>query len=90
MAQGGYYIDDTWEAFGRLEWADLANAAFDDTVIVTVGIVKYLDGHRAKWTTDLGIGFNEVRLAPAITGFRTDGAGEDGQIVIRTQLQIAF
>lgn len=90
VLQGGYYINDSWEAYGRFEWADLANATFEDTMILTVGVVKYLQDHRAKWTTDLGVAFNEVRLAPPITGFRADGAGEDGQLVIRTQLQIAF
>ncbi len=85
-----YYINETWEAYGRFEWADLATAGLQDTSILTVGVVKYFQDHRAKWTTDLGIAFSEVRLAPPITGFQTDGSGEDGQIVIRTQLQIAF
>ncbi len=90
VVQGGYQFADSWEAYGRLEWADTLDPDDDDLVILTVGINKYLAGHRAKWTTDLGISFNEVPLAPEVTGFRSDGPGDDGQIVIRTQLQIAF
>jgi hypothetical protein len=88
VVQGGYYFTDSWEAFGRLEWADLDTA--DDIVILTAGVSKYLDGTRLRWTTDVGIGFERVTLAPPVSGFLVDGPGDDGQIVIRTQLQLAF
>ncbi len=90
VVQGGYYFSDTWEAYGRFEWADLIPTTFDDTAILTVGVNKYLLDHRAKWTTDIGIAFTEVRQAAPITGFQNDGAGQDGQVVLRTQLQVAF
>jgi hypothetical protein len=31
-----------------------------------------------------------VRQSAPITGFQNDGAGQDGQVVLRTQLQVAF
>ena len=55
-------------------------------------------GHNAKWTTDIGFGLealtvgtfpNGVAVAP-VTGWREDLTVEDGQIVIRSQLQILF
>ena len=66
--------------------------------ILTVGVNKYFSGHNAKWTTDVGFALENVHvggaapgssIAPA-TGFRNDIPDEDGQLVIRTQLQILF
>ncbi|MCZ6543448.1 MAG: hypothetical protein O6768_07265, partial [Planctomycetota bacterium] len=94
VIQGGYYLSDNWELFGRYEWSDfdlVTVPATEDLNIFTVGATRYFAGHNAKWTTDIGIGFDEVSVAPAnITGFRTDDVGEDGQLVIRSQVQIMF
>lgn len=66
--------------------------------ILTVGATKYFAGHNVKWTTDIGIGLealtvgtfpNGVAVAP-VTGWREDLTTEDGQIVIRSQMQILF
>ena len=53
-------------------------------------MTRYFAGHHAKWTTDIGIGLEEVAFAPAITGLRTDVVGEDSQVVIRSQIQLLF
>ena len=94
VVQGGYYLSDNWELFGRYEWSDfdfVSVPATQDLSIFTVGATRYFAGHNAKWTTDIGIGLDEISLAPAnITGFRVDDAGEDGQVVIRSQVQILF
>jgi hypothetical protein len=90
LIQGGYYIADTWELFGRYEWSDLDIAGVDDINIFTLGVTKYFDGQHAKWTTDIGIGLDAVAGAAPITGWRDDATSEDGQVVIRTQLQVAF
>ena len=90
LVQGGYYITDEWEGFLRYEWADLDATTLEDVNILTVGATRYFAGHNAKWTTDLGFAMDEVSLAPGITGYRDDGPDEDGQVVIRTQLQIVF
>ena len=94
VVQGGYYLSDNWELFGRYEWSDfdlVTVPVTQDLSIFTIGATRYFSGHNAKWTTDIGIGFDEVSVAPAnITGFRVDDVGEDGQVVIRSQVQIMF
>ena len=55
------------------------------------GVNKYFAGHNAKWTTDVGYGFNAVFGPANITGWRNDVVNaNDGQIVVRTQWQILF
>jgi len=100
---GGWYWAEDWEVFGRYEWSDrgaLGSAGNSDNInIITVGVNKYFAGHNAKWTTDIGIGLTTVdagagtptgtSLAP-VTGWRQDNSNGDGQVLIRTQLQILF
>ena len=106
---GGYYLTEDWELFGRYEWSDqstttaplASGARAENLSIFTIGVNKYFSGHNAKWTTDVGIGLQNVHagnvlgpnsgtsIAP-VTGFRNDIPDEDGQVVIRTQLQILF
>ncbi len=90
VVQGGYQFADSWEGFGRLEYVDADTGASDDFSLVTLGIIKYFSRHNAKWTTDFGVALDPVVGASQITGFRDDGPDEDGQVVIRTQLQLAF
>ncbi len=97
---GGWYWAEDWELFGRYEWSDQSTSSDspDNLNILTFGVNKYFAGHNAKWTTDVGIGLKNVNLsAPAVgddiapvTGYRNDAVGEDGQVVLRTQLQILF
>lgn len=89
VIQGGYFFTADLEGFARFEHGDLDNAG-DDYSIVTVGVNKYFHGHNAKWTTDFSYNFDEVPgFGDGITGWRASG-GEDGQWVIRTQLQLLF
>ncbi len=100
MFQGAYYFTDDWEGFIRYEWADLDQpdaTPADDISVITFGVNKYFDGHNAKWTTDLGFALDGIdgsavsTTAGDITGFREDTTvGDDGQFVIRSQLQIVF
>jgi hypothetical protein len=90
VVQGGFFITDNWELFGRLEWADFDIPGSEDLTLFTLGATRYFSGHNAQWTTDVGFGFNEVQAAAPITGWRVDAPGEDTQIVLRTQLQILF
>lgn len=90
VVQGGFYLNNNWELFGRYEWSDLDIAGVDDLSILTGGVNYYFARHNAKWTTDIGYGLNST-VAPAnITGFRPDVLGNDGQWVIRSQWQILF
>ena len=100
---GGWYWAEDWEVFGRYEWSDrgaLGSTGNTDNInIITVGVNKYFAGHHAKWTTDIGIGLTTIDLfngAPTgaalapVTGWRQDNPNGDGQVLIRTQLQILF
>lgn len=92
MVQGGFFLNDDWELFGRYEWADEDTEGVDDLSVATIGFNRYFSGHNVKWSTDLNYGFNEVSgtFANAGSGFRADSTGEDGQLVLRTQLQLVF
>jgi hypothetical protein len=90
VVQGGVYLTDTWEIFGRFEWADPDVAGVDELSIVTGGINWYFSHHNAKWTTDIGWGINPVLAPSTITGFRTDLGDNEDQVVIRTQWQLYF
>lgn len=89
VAQAGFYLNDTWELFGRLEWTDPDTEA-DETVVLTAGVNKYFSGHNMKWTTDIGFGFDSVVGPANVTGWRTDFGDSDEQVVLRTQWQLLF
>lgn len=88
VVQGGYHFNDNWEGFLRYEYTDFD--AGTEINILTVGVNHYFAGHNAKWTTDLGYSFDELAIADSRAGWRVDTSGDDGQLVIRTQLQLAF
>lgn len=100
VVQGGYYLDESWELFGRYEFADWDATGVEDLGIFTIGVNKYIAGHNAKWTTDLSFGTDTVDVAGGVgglsglpsgfTGIGVDDGTEDGQVVLRTQLQILF
>ena len=95
VVQGGIYLNDDWELFGRYEYADWDTTA-EDLSLVTVGVTRYFAGHNMKWTTDFGYGLDALNSggingAPnGLTGWRADGSTEDGQFVVRTQWQLFF
>ena len=90
LVQGGVALSDDWEAFARYELADFDVAGIEDLSVITFGVTRYFAGHNAKWTTDVGIGLDDIVFAVPITGQRTDVVGEDGQVVIRSQVQLVF
>ncbi len=98
MVQGGYYVTDQWEAYGRFEYLD-ADANDNELSVLTVGANYYFAGNNAKFSADVGYAFDEVTAFWAngnlgaggvVDGWQEDGDGEDGQIVIRGQFQLAF
>lgn len=89
IAQGGYYFTDDWEGFARFEWSDTDSLSPDNILILTIGATNHL-GTAAKWTTDIGFGLDAENFLVPIADWRADAAGESGQIVIRSQLQLAF
>ncbi|MFG0252612.1 MAG: porin [Phycisphaerales bacterium JB038] len=90
--QGGVYVAEDWELFGRYEWGDLDTSGVEDLSVVTVGFNHYIHGHNAKWTTDVGFGLDEISSpwSSSGAGWRSDASGEDGQIVARTQFQLLY
>ena len=90
VAQGGFYFAKDIEGFARLEYSDTDTLFADNLLIVTGGVVKYFERHNVKWTTDIGFGLEPVPVTVPITDWRADSAGNTGQFVIRSQLQLAF
>ena len=90
VVQGGFFFTDDWEGFIRYEWSDTDISGFEDLSLLTVGVTKYFSGNQVKWTTDVGFAFENVDVASDITGWRADSFDEDGQLVIRSQLQLMF
>lgn len=92
VLQGGVFLTDDFEIFARYEWSDFDASGVEDLSVITVGFNKYWSKHNLKWTTDIGYGINEVHPVFSATGvgWRADPGDEDGQVVIRTQLQLNF
>lgn len=90
LVQGGFFLNEDWELFGRYEFADLDMEGVDDANIFTLGVNRYWAKHGLKWTTDLGFGIDSVPTTQSVTGWRADSLAEDGQLVLRTQLQLTF
>jgi len=93
VAQGGTYISNRTELFGRFEAGGTSNGALggEAVQIVTVGLNHYLDGQDLKVSADVGFSFGEVpgTMENSLTGWRTDNEVRD-QVVVRTQLQVMF
>jgi hypothetical protein len=92
VIQAAAFILDRTELIARFEWADDDLAATDDLLTVTAGVAQYLDGHDLKLIADVGYGLEPVPDAFSSTsaGWAADAPGQDGQIVIRAQLQLVF
>jgi hypothetical protein len=92
VVQGGVFVMDGWEVFGRYEWGDLDTAGAADLSLATVGFNRYWRKHALKLTADVGYAFDEVAapFAAGGAGWRADAPGADGQIVVRSQLQLLF
>ncbi|MCE2881973.1 MAG: OprO/OprP family phosphate-selective porin [Planctomycetaceae bacterium] len=105
VLQASIYTAPKWELFVRGEVGDAnidnigvitnpsgASALWTDSLLVltTVGVNWYIDGEDMKWTSDVGIAWNNV------DGIWFDGdngwraSAEENQVVFRSQLQLAF
>ncbi len=91
VIQGGVFIGEAWELFGRYEYGD------DDMPggllsVVTAGFNRYFAEHALKLTADVGYGFKPVAdfWASLGAGWLEDEPGESGQIVVRVQIQLLF
>ena len=91
VVQGGYFLTEHWELFARYEWGD-ADGLAQDLSVITVGFNRYIAQHTLKWTADIGYGLNPVDdfWSSRGAGYLDDRPGEDGQVVVRVQLQMLF
>lgn len=91
VIQGGLFVTDTKELFARYEWGD-DDSTSDDLSVVTVGVNNYYYKHDLKSTFDVGYALSDVSStwSSSGAGWRTTGVDEDGQLVVRAQLQLQF
>jgi hypothetical protein len=91
--QGGYFLSDQFELFGRYSYAnaDVPNGGdVTKLSLVTFGVNYYM-ADNAKFTADFGWSLNQLgTFAASGSGYRPDVANEDNQYAIRTQLQLSF
>lgn len=89
VAQGGVFVTDATELFTRYERGNADNGSRQLSVI-TAGLNHYVAGNDLKWTVDAG-----YALGPVDPFWATGGAGwtadaDEGEVVIRSQLQLRF
>jgi len=82
------YTMDKWEPFVQYERGSL-DGSTEDLSVATFG-VNYYFNKNVKWTTDLGYALNSIDAGWRLgdTGWNT--TTEDGEYLLRTQLQIQF
>lgn len=92
LVQGGYFITDQFEMYGRWEHLSSDLNLTSDLDIITVGGNYFFKKHQIKLSGDIGFALNEVSDAydSNARGYRIDGAGESGQVVVRLQMQLLF
>jgi hypothetical protein len=90
--QGGVFVTDNLEVYGRYQWGDPDTTGADDLSVITVGFNRYFAKNKLKLTADISYGLESIDPSwlLAIHGLRADTAGEDGQVAIRTQVQLIF
>jgi len=91
VVQGGIFVTEGWELFGRYEYGDTGGLG-EELSLLTVGANRFFSEHALKWTMDVGYGFNPVEdfWSSRRAGWLTDDAGQSGQIVVRLQMQVVF
>jgi len=100
LVQGGFYLSEDFELFGRFEWLNPKTGNNNDNIeILTIGANWYLAGQNAKFTIDWGYAFDGIATAgvggSGYTGYvdtlpAAAGAETDHEWVLRAQLQLYF
>lgn len=92
VVQGGIYVAENWEVFARYEWADPDIPGASELSVITAGVTRFIHGRNLKWITDVGVGLNPVAptFASGSADWRADAPGRDGQVVVRSQLQLVW
>lgn len=94
VAQGGYFLNDQWEIFGRYDGIVVDELAPEDFHTLTFGVNHYLtpESHSGKFTGDVVIFLDQqdMSLAAASTGIPLLASGSDSQVSVRLQFQLLF
>ena len=93
LVQGGYYLTEDFEIFGRYEWLDPRTGNDNDNIeILTIGANWYLAGQNAKLSIDWGYAFDTITTAGVGGSGYTNwvNSTEKHEWVLRTQLQLMF
>ncbi len=99
VVQGGVYACETTEVFGR--WTSIfydpdRDLPGPDTVsFLTLGVNEYIAGHALKVTADAIVALNDTRAALAQSTLPNTGSGllgsmDEGEVVLRVQMQLLF
>lgn len=89
--QGGWFLAPGWELAARGLYGEGAGAGGRLTT-ATVGVNRYVDGHRLKIGVEVGYGIEGVDAtwASSSAGWLEDAPGERGQLVAIAQVQLLF
>jgi len=92
VIRGGFFIQEDIEIYALYEWGDLDVDGIEELSTITIGVTKFFDKHNLKWQSDVGFGLDEVASdwATDSAGWRADPAGDEGQVVVRSQFQLLF
>ena len=102
LIQGGFLINDNTEVFAQYLEGEVNGENMDvDVFRVGFNYWPVSGSNNVKWTTDIGwagktlsdgggSGISSADWVSSGNGWRADNTGEDGQMLIRTQLQLLF
>jgi hypothetical protein len=99
--QGGVFVADQWEIFARANMTMFddtgpvtSGGADDELMFATIGVNYYLspESHAAKFSAEVSTAFNDTSgfFSADNTNNGFLGDTEDGEIVIRWQMQVMF
>lgn len=97
LLQGGYFLNESWEAFARYDVVipdDDAAGNPDEFSTITIGANHYFipESHAAKFTADVQVFLDEqassIVMPSTLHGVL--GSGDSGQFTLRLQMQLMF
>lgn len=91
-AQAGFYLTETVEPFMRYEWGTTSDSGEPDLSLITAGFNWYISGFALKFAADVSYAFNPISDSwdRSSDGLLMDFPGRDGEVVVRTQIQLLF
>jgi len=90
LVQAGYMLNEKWEVFGRVDYADLdqdRNLPENEIWEISGGVNYYMHGQGAKFTVDLNYLPNGSPGSVPTLGYLP---GSDNSVVVRAQFQLAI